>query len=288
MYRQKLCLGLNPQFELSYDEQIHLLAQTGFDGFFVDWRPEFDMAHFCQEADAAGMILQSVHAPFGKSKAMWEEDEAAAQIAKEELLSSLRGSAEAGAPIMVVHPFITFQDHTPTQAGIDRFGQVVDAAKKAGVKIAFENVEGEEYLAALMDAFRGESHVGFCWDTGHELCYNRGKDMMALYGDRILCTHLDDNLGVKDFGGQITFLDDLHLLPFDGIADWQGIVDRLNRAGFNGELTFEMCRRSKPNRHENDRYTQLPVEVYFAEIYNRACRVAAMKLRRQAAEETAE
>lgn len=72
-----------------------------------------------------------------------------------------------------------------------------------------------------MNHFRGNPAVGFCWDSGHELCYNHGRDMLAQYGDRLLGTRLNDNLGVRDDGGQITFLDDLHLLPFEGIADWQ-------------------------------------------------------------------
>lgn len=47
-----------------------------------------------------------------------------------------------------------FKDHSPTQAGIINFGKVIDAAERLGVKIAFENTEGEEYLSALMDAFK--------------------------------------------------------------------------------------------------------------------------------------
>lgn len=60
---------------------------------------------------------------------------------------------------------------------------------------------------------------------------------MALYGDKLIGTHLNDNLGIKDFTGKITWLDDLHLLPFDGIADWDSIVQRLCRYQFEGPLS---------------------------------------------------
>ena len=126
-----------------------------------------------------------------------------------------------------------------------------------------------------MDAFRGEKNVGFCWDSGHEMCYNHSKDMLALYGDRLLGTHLNDNLGIRDFGGKITYIDDLHLLPFDGIADWDDIARRLDRCGFDGPLTFELSVMSKPGRRENDVYRKLSPEEYIAEVYKRACRVAA-------------
>lgn len=45
--------------------------------------------------------------------------------------------------------------------------------------------------------------------------------MLDKYGDRLIATHLNDNLGVSDFDGKVTWTDDLHLLPFDGIIDWR-------------------------------------------------------------------
>ena len=83
-------------------------------------------------------------------------------------------------------------------------------AKERGVKVAFENTEGEEYLEALMDNFKDDDTVGFCWDTGHEMCYNHSQDMLAKYGDRLIATHINDNLGISDYDGKITWLDDLH------------------------------------------------------------------------------
>lgn len=100
--------------------------------------------------------------------------------------------------------------------------------------------------------------------------------MMKSYGDRIICTHLNDNLGIKDFGGEITFLDDLHLLPYDGAADWNDITERLKKYGFTDVLTFELNKQSKPNRHENDIYDRMPLEEYICEAYKRACRFAMM------------
>jgi sugar phosphate isomerase/epimerase len=103
--------------------------------------------------------------------------------------------------------------------------------------------------------------------------------MLALYGDRLLCTHLDDNLGISRLDGQIYFTDDLHLLPFDGINDWQSIADRLNRHGYTGELTFEMGRGCAPGRHDKDKYNRMSIEEFLCEVYARACRVATLKNR---------
>ena len=228
-------------------------------------------------AKELGLIFQSIHAPFTKAADMWGDDEEKGEIALNELLACLADCVKYEVPIMVVHAFIGFEDHTPTQIGLERFGKLVKAAEQTNVKLAFENTEGEEYLAALMNEFKDSAAVGFCWDTGHEMCYNWSKDMLALYGDRLIATHINDNLGIRDFNGKIFWHDDLHLLPFDGIADWDDICARLDRCNYTDILTFELNTLSKPNRHENDKYTQMPIEQYIAECFNRACRVAAKR-----------
>ena len=103
--------------------------------------------------------------------------------------------------------------------------------------------------------------------------------MLALYGDKLIATHINDNLGIRDYDGKITYIDDLHMLPFDGIADWNDIVGRLNKYDFHDILTFELNTKSKPGRHENDVYDQMDIELYVTEVFKRACRVAAMKQR---------
>lgn len=277
MYRTQMCLGTSKRFGISIADQITLFHETGFEAYFVNWERGMDLAEIKAHGDSLGMILQSVHAPFTNSAKMWQDDATLAAEAVEELLECVTACSGIQAPIMVCHAFIGFRDHTPTPVGIENYRKVVCKAEELGVKIAFENTEGEEYLAALMDAFRCYENVGFCWDTGHELCYNRSQDMLALYGDRLLCTHLNDNLGIKDYYGNITYKDDLHLLPFDGVADWQGIVKRLNRHHYHGILTFELSKNNK-YRHENDVYDEMTVERYVCEAYKRACRVAMMKM----------
>lgn len=278
MYKNKLCLGLLESLDLSFEEQIRLMKKTGFEAFFIGWNRELDMESVMAAAREEGMILQSIHAPYIKMADMWKETENT-QNAIDELIACLADCQKYGAPIMVVHAFIGFENHEPTEFGLKSFEKVVCAAKEMGIKVAFENTEGEEYLAALMEYFEKDENVGFCWDTGHEMCYNYSKDMLALYGDRLLCTHLNDNLGIRDYEGKITWIDDLHLLPFDGAADWADIAARLNRHGYDGILTFELTTKSKPGRHENDVYGRMDPEEYITNAYIRACRVAMLKQR---------
>jgi len=275
MKRMILCMSLSSQYGPALTEQLTMLKKAGFDGFFTRWERGVDLSPLAEAARREGMLFQSIHAPHLLAADMWERTEKT-QDAVQELLDCLELCHRLQVPIMVAHTIIGFDKHTPTVFGLENFDRVVARARALQVKIALENTEGEEYLAALMERYRDDPYVGFCWDTGHENCYNYGKDMLALHGDRLIATHLNDNLGVCDPAGGITWKDDLHLLPFDGKCDWQGIVARMKRHGFRGPLTFELVRQSKPGRHENDAYEKMPLEDYFAQAFERACRVAAM------------
>lgn len=277
MWKHKLCLGTGAGYQLPVEDQLRLIAKVGFDGFFVGWQQGLELQPLRALGDELGLYFQSVHAPFGRVHNLWKETELTQEVLEEQL-RCLRQTAEAGVDLVVCHVFIGFRDHTPTRFGIDNYRVMVEEARRLGIRIAFENTEGEEYLHAVMDAFRDEEHIGFCWDSGHEMCYNHSQDLLERYGSRLFGTHLNDNLGIKDFEGAITFHDDLHLLPFDGIADWQDIASRLDREGFQGPLTFELKYPTTLNGCDRLIYGHLSVEDYMTQAYIRACRVANLRL----------
>ncbi len=278
MYKQKLCMGLNPGFGIPETEQIKIFKKAGFEGYFIDdcklKEPVSELVKAGKESD---IFLQSYHAPFNKSDDMWTDGEIG-EIAKKELLKCVETCAEFEIPIMVTHAFIGYDnDFVNENLGVERYAAVAKRASELGVKLALENTEGQEYLKILMDNLKNEKNVGFCWDTGHELCYNYGEDMTALYGDRLICTHINDNLGISSFDGVRIWKDDLHLLPFDGITDWDSVAKRLVKCGYNDFLTLELSTQSKPERYNNHKYSAMPFELYVAEAYARACKIAALK-----------
>lgn len=122
-------------------------------------------------------------------------------------------------PVVVEHAVIGFDKHTPNELGVKRFETLANEAERLGIKIAIENTEGEEYLERLLSCLNGHPAVGFCIDTGHEMCYNESRDLISKYARQLLCTHLNDNMKIT--GDEITWLDDSHMMPFDGLADWK-------------------------------------------------------------------
>ncbi|MBQ6789434.1 MAG: sugar phosphate isomerase/epimerase [Clostridia bacterium] len=271
MSMPKLALGLSGQYGLSAGKQMELYRDAGFDGIFFSCELGDDISGKVRAAEKYGMVIGSLHAPFMRCDAMWHESDKT-EAAVEELIYTVRACGEFDVPVAVMHAFIGFDRHEPTKAGIRNFSRVVEEAERLGVKVAFENTEGEEYLDALMEHFKDSTSVGFCYDTGHGICYTPERDLLRDYGDRLAYVHVNDNLGVC--GDAITWLDDLHLLPYDGACDFDSVAGKLGELGFCDTLSFELSTKSKPGRHENDAYGRMPVEEYLALAYERAARFA--------------
>ena len=273
-HTRKLILAVGNGYQTTAEEEIVMIAKTGFDGVFTGWSDNAPIGEWAKIVSDSGMIYQSLHAPFNHANLMWEPGNAGEEVT-DELCRCLDACAENGIPITVAHAFIGFDTHNPNPLGVRRFGRAAEYAKSIGVKLALENTEGEEYLELLMDELSDHPAVGFCIDTGHEMCYNRSRDLITKYGSRLIATHLNDNMGITD-ENNITWLDDSHLLPFDGIGDWQGIASRLDAIGYDGYLTFELTSKSKPQRTTHDIYAGWSHEEFLAAAYERAVRFRAL------------
>lgn len=273
----RIGMQLQKEIALPPEEQIRLLKKTGFDAFFAYWQYDTDVARLKKCADRHGMLFQSLHAPAGiYARHLWyksEETERSMKI----FLDCLRDCEKNRIPIMVMHSFYGFDLHEPTDFGIENYRIIADRAKKSGVKLALENLEGWEYLKALLVYFKDDADVGFCWDSGHENCYC-GYDLLgeACHGEKLICTHLNDNFGISDKNGILTGLDDLHLLPFDGNIDWQRVVQRLIDWNYDGVWMFELKKNAQPQRRECAAYAKMSPEEYVKAAYERCRRVCGL------------
>lgn len=273
MYKQKIGISTNNNYPLPNRELLRMLSEIGFDAVSPKWNTKLDMAKYVSLAKEFGMVIQSVHAPYDKSDLLWDKEKST--NAKNEILKAIDDCAKFNIDVIVMHTWIGFEyTFNKDSLYFGAFDEIVEYAGQKNVKIAFENTEGEEYLFALMERYKDKKHIGFCWDSGHEMCYNFSKDLLALFGDRLFMTHINDNLGISDFNGKIYWTDDLHLLPYDGVGDWEYNVNRLKNSRKLEYLNFELNITSKPNRHENDVYLQMEPVLYFTEAYKRACKIA--------------
>ena len=66
---------------------------------------------------------------------------------------------------------------------------------------------------------------------------------MPLFGNRIICTHIQDNLS--------EFNMDRHLIPFDGNIPFDFIAKQIKESGFEGTLMFEVFPRYNPPKYDS-------------------------------------
>ena len=146
---RKICINGNPGFkDVSFAQTLDSLGTAGFDGIFTGWHVG-GMKKMVKMIRERGLYFQSVHAPFTKMHLPWEKGKAG-DAAIDELIDCVRECAEVEAPIVVIHPIIGMDRHNPTDLGIERFGRLVRVAEELGIKLAFENVEGIEYLEKII------------------------------------------------------------------------------------------------------------------------------------------
>ena len=271
-------LGINIPDKLKGDEvteQIAHIGRVGFDGFFTLWEHDY-IEKWANAAANAGLLYQSIHAPFLEAGKLWLAGEEGERLTRE-LIDCLQDCARFDIPIMVAHAFMDFVDVPPTQIGFDRHARVLEAADRLGVTVAFENLVRADALAALMQKFGDLPCCGFCYDSGHEACFNAGTDMLALYGSKLCHTHLNDNFGVTDptLPPHLMPNHDLHLVMEDGAFDFANVMQRIDRTPYEGLLCCEIKLRNVAGRQDHDRYIQMPVEEFYAYVLERARRVRA-------------
>ena len=266
-----LGFSLQPQYDRPAEAIVPLLKRAGFSALSPAWTPELALDSLSACIHEQGMELQSLHAPTKGMPLLWTPDAPLSGPVQENYLRCVEDCARFGIPILVLHGWQGVHDTFPeTPLDFRFFDRLTDRAREQGVSLAFENLEGEEYLDALLTRYGSESHVGFCWDSGHDHCYPHTMDFLARFGHRLLMTHLSDNFGLRDPSGIPSTGDDLHLLPFDGDLDWPHAIGRLRRAAPQEILNLELKYRPEPSR------PLPPLEQWISLAGQRAAQLAAM------------
>ncbi len=216
------------------EERITAIRDAGFDAICLDFEAELVSTETSWEnqvrlADKYSLPIENVHLTGAGMTAVWSEGEYG-DFVIERLMTELADMASLGIRVGVAH--VTWGYDRPAGAfetGLNRYLCAAEATEKYGVYLALENSVYPEYVRYLLDHI-DSSHVGFCWDSGHENAFSRGENYLDSYADRLLAMHIHDNDGVHD----------LHAMPFAGTVDWTKAVKQLSRAPlFSRMITLE-------------------------------------------------
>lgn len=271
----KIAFALQGQYDIPLAQMIKLLGEAGFSAVSPAWSPELDLDGLSRCVWENNMTILYFHAPYKNIQLLWQPELPESIEAQGNILRAIDDCAKYHVPILVIHSWSGFA-YTFSAESLDFrfFDRMVAYAKEKGVKLAFENLEGEEFLRAVLTRYENEPHVGYCWDSGHDNCYPHATDFLQAYGSRLIMTHLNDNFGPRDPSGVPSAKDDLHLLPYDGSIDWDQALRRLKAAPLQTVLNFEIKLRTHAGNEADLPYLHLSPEEFIRLAATRSFQIA--------------
>ena len=241
----KLGFSLQPDYGCEQDRVIELLCDAGFSAVSPIWSEALPLDALKACAAKRNMVIQSLHAPRGGVAPLWDASDPLHQQTETKIIDFIDACARFQIPIAVMHGW-------------------------QGVHYTFP---GEPLDFSAFDRIAEHAEQSKVWDSGHDNCYPHKMDFLRRFGDRLVMTHLHDNLGLRDPGGVPSTKDDLHLLPFDGKIPWEQAIVRLKDLPKQSILNFELKKRTVNVPGVLD-YEELSVEEYFSLAGQRARQIA--------------
>ena len=257
-------------FDIPLKEQMLSVKKVGFDGVFFDWCDSEEFTENVNFAREIGLEIASIHAPFDYVCDMWNKEK---PEIFHKLIKCINDCGNLRVKTLVCHVYIGFDTLAKvTETGIKNFSLLIDEAEKYDLNLAFENTEGVECLYGIKKHLSHRKNCGFCIDTGHELCYNAGYDLLKDFGDKLFFLHINDNMGVT--GDRVFWTDDSHIIPFkQGKVNWQRFCDNLKKLNWNGRISLELCMKNKPEKHTHDDLIGITPDEFFKMAFISAKRI---------------
>lgn len=201
-----------------------------------------------------GLEVSQAHAPWRTPKDGDPEERKRWVIA---MKKAIRGTNALGCTRFVVHPLFPYMDSAENPEEVwamneEFLAELADYAKGYGVNVCFENmpfplfpITTVEHCIEMVDKL-GRDNLKICLDTGHAAIFT-GADVASAVkkiGQRLEAVHIHDNMGKNDE----------HLIPGDGIVDWDEFAKALKEIGFDKVISLET----------SPKHTQHPKEVWEA------------------------
>jgi len=245
-------------------ETLSALKSTGFDSFFTLKFKAEDVFALKNKAVELGLDFEFIHAPFAGINTMWQCGLSYLDVFNG-MKQSIESAAACGIQTVVIHVSSGWHPPEINDLGFARYDSLVELAIQKNVKLAFENLRKTGNLAYMLDRYENIPEVGFCYDAGHAHCYTETVDWLNIARERTICTHIHDNYGRDKTNPEAD--GDIHILPFDGNADYSQMVKKLSAYGYQGSLMLEV---------DNSAYLDtMTEEGFLITAYERLQRIAS-------------
>ena len=205
-----------------------------------------------RDAEKNGLTVNQIHAPFSWSDAQWADQSFYDTVIFPRVVRSLEIAGILGAKVAVVHPLHHFvylgHEEEIYEKNMKYYRKLIPYAKEYGVKIGVENMyQGDprrKHMIADTCAYIPEfiryidsldsEQVTACLDIGHTTLVEQLDEpwdfIRALGHDRLGALHVHDT----------DYRNDLHVVPYQGIINWNEVTRALGEIDYQGDFTYEV------------------------------------------------
>ena len=211
-----------------------------FSGATLDRLTPGEAERTAESLRSAGIRSLTFHAPF---RDIWPgaQDEEARRLSVRRVAQAIALAPVFRPEGIVVHGGYfgwLFDFHAGEWFASARrsFGELAEAAEKAGTRLFVENVFDEipDHLLRLREAV-GSPRLHFCLDPGHATLFSKlpVQQWAEAFGKEIRLVHVHDNRGLRDD----------HLPVGEGSINFRGVLLAVADAGARPILTLEPHRK---------------------------------------------
>jgi sugar phosphate isomerase/epimerase len=240
-------ISTTADYSIDIGSQFRAIVKAGFD--FVSIGARMEHSHFFEKdkfseiikwAKALNLSIESVHFPFGREYDIAARNQDERQIAQTSAKHFIKLANHYKIPQIILHPHDYYDDSKEAclQRAIESLRDIT-YRNKAKVHIALENLPGNDspwIISQLLEKF-DRNEFGFCYDSSHENISGEPFHLLKKYHSRMTTTHLSDNLGYHDD----------HLIPGDGIINWNELSKYFNPDSVIKDILFEVGTGEKLN-----------------------------------------
>jgi len=244
-------------YPIEIKRRFALIKEKGFYSVTLWWGDEYkeidgDKLLLPDLARKAGLYVENVHAPFGKANDIWKDSLDGLDLVKQ-YTTYIEECKKSNINTIVIHTPIKKEQLINTEIGINRLKHLAEYANNAGVVIAVENVRRIDSLQEIYSKINMKS-LGFCYDSGHENCYNKGSNIANRFKDKIVAIHLHDNDETAD----------QHRILGEGNINWDIVRKNINKSSYEGSIILEVTNEFSI-KHENSN-----IDTFLSDAYNKA------------------
>ncbi len=194
-----------------------------------------DAAHIREMAAAAGVMIRSVHLPFGSRLNFCAPDPKDREETMRVQRELLQAAAALGAKYVIAHggiPYPQTDRNAYLAIAREKIAELQTEASLLGIHVCAESLlpscigRNSKELLYILSA---HPDLRVCFDPNH-LFEEDHADFIRAVGEKIAAVHFSDYDG----------LDERHWMPGEGVIDWKQIVSLLAEVGYDGPLLYEV------------------------------------------------